>query len=245
MPPHAGARTVQPHPSAQAAYFDESRHRFHVGRLLDPDTASLIELDTLQRHAGLRPGATVIDFGCGNGRVSLHFLRAGYHVIAVDISEKSLQELEDTYAAGKQASWGRLTARTTLPRVDVDGIVGADVLHHIDVPVRLPELRARLRPGGALAFSEPNGFYPAWYLFLLLERMPWRIERGMTRCTSGNLTRQLRQAGFNRVTVRGHGVLPTRVFNATPGLARMNALIPERVSLMAPCAFRLMVTARR
>lgn len=44
-----------------------------------------------------KKGSTVLDFGCGNGRLSIPLAQAGYTVIAVDSSAAMLQRLK-TYA---------------------------------------------------------------------------------------------------------------------------------------------------
>jgi ubiquinone/menaquinone biosynthesis C-methylase UbiE len=59
----------------------------------DFDTFGRIELAIL-KHEGLRPSDTVVDFGCGTGRLAVHlipYLEQGRYV-GIDISKKMLEE---------------------------------------------------------------------------------------------------------------------------------------------------------
>src|SRR5262245_19925265 len=53
-------------------------------------------LDLLRRHGAT--GMRILDVGCGAGYISLELARAGYHVIAIDIAEKTIAAAQKTLA---------------------------------------------------------------------------------------------------------------------------------------------------
>lgn len=212
-------------PETQATHFDDANHRFDPNQLKNP--SYVLEMETLEKYLNVPKKSTIVDFGSGNGRVSLFFLKKGYNVIAVDISKKSLEELKIIYKKNKTNNWGKLTTQSTLPK-SADGIVGADILHHINLREFLPQLFRTLKKGGRIAFSEPNGQNPLWYFYLLISRLPWAIEKGITTCTASNLKKQFHMAGFTDIRVIGHGLL----------ISFGNVII-------SPLAFRLLVTATK
>ena len=59
----------------QRTYFDQLAHRYPQPNTVNPPYAQLLELLALESSLKLKPASTIIDFGAGNGRVSLYFLK--------------------------------------------------------------------------------------------------------------------------------------------------------------------------
>jgi SAM-dependent methyltransferase len=224
----------------QEDFFDIEEHQYAQALVERPPlhTASEIGLliGRLRRHPGIE---SVVDFGAGSGRLTIPLLRQGYWVLAVDVSDKSLENLR------------RLAARLSLPaprtarhlprRGRFDAIVGTDILHHVDLDSELPVLREALRDGGLLVFSEPGGWNPTWYLYLPLTA-PWHIEKGVRHITYRNLRRMLEHHGFQDVSVSGLGLLPRPFFNWSARLSRWNDALGN-VPLLRLFAYRYIVEA--
>ncbi|MEA2464354.1 MAG: hypothetical protein QOJ98_2101, partial [Acidobacteriota bacterium] len=102
---------------------------------------------------------TVLEFGCGPGRLAYAFARRGFAVTAVDISPTMLalarrnaeerniasiqfQLLEELLAS--DATYGLVNATLVLQQIDPE--VGKDILRH---------LASRVAPGGSLHFQVP------------------------------------------------------------------------------------------
>jgi ubiquinone/menaquinone biosynthesis C-methylase UbiE len=117
-------------------------------------TAAVVEA------AGVGPGTTVVDLGCGTGQISLPLARRGAQVLAVDVSPVMASRLEE--AARRQGVSGVQALALpieslALPAASVDLVVSSYALHHLRDPdkARLVREAARwLRPGGRLVIAD-------------------------------------------------------------------------------------------
>ena len=110
---------------------------------------------------GLRPGAAVLDAGCGTGR-ALPPLRdavgPGGTVLGLDLTPEML---EAAVRAGRDRA-GQLAlgdvARLPLKTGALDAVFGAGLISHLPEPeLNLRELARVVRPGGQLALFHPIG----------------------------------------------------------------------------------------
>jgi 2-polyprenyl-3-methyl-5-hydroxy-6-metoxy-1,4-benzoquinol methylase len=123
----------------------------------------------------VRPGMTVVDFGCGMGHFSLPMARmvgATGRVVCVDVQDKMLAGLRRR--ASRVALVDRLDIRT-VPAEDTelgglknqaDFILAMFVIHEVPDAARvLKGLADALRPGGCMLLAEP-GFHVSERAFL-------------------------------------------------------------------------------
>ena len=71
-----------------ASWFDSVHYHRLYGHHDDREARELI--DCLITRGHLRPGATVLDLGCGTGRHSRHLASRGFDVTGIDLSSESL-----------------------------------------------------------------------------------------------------------------------------------------------------------
>ena len=113
------------------------------------------ELDLLRGH--LPPGCSVLELGCGAGRVTRHLLDEGYAVTAVDNSAEMLRHVPD--AAHKvRCDIERLELGRTFDVV----LLASNLINTGDDSMRramLAACRRHLEPRGELLFQR---FEPGW-----------------------------------------------------------------------------------
>jgi len=113
------------------------------------------------------PGDRVLDMGCGGGRHAFSVYRRGADVVALDMSEKDLREVEVMFRAmeleGEVPAGASATAvrgnAYALPFADAsfDRVIAAEVLEHLPDDVdAMTELARVLRPGGLIAVTVPR-----------------------------------------------------------------------------------------
>jgi SAM-dependent methyltransferase len=120
----------------------------------------------------LRPGMTVLDLGCGEGRHAFEAYRRGASVVAVDwgVSEVAttkqwLGAIAEAGEAGKAGDGvaarfevvrGDLLA-LPFPDASVDRVMASEVLEHIpDDVTAMAEIFRVLKPGGRVAVTVPR-----------------------------------------------------------------------------------------
>jgi 2-polyprenyl-3-methyl-5-hydroxy-6-metoxy-1,4-benzoquinol methylase len=109
--------------------------------------------------AHYRPGATLLDFGCGWGTNTVVFAKIGYAVEGFDISSKNIEHtrsLAATYGLADKVH-AQIEAAESLSYSDgqFDVVVGVDILHHVDIDAAIREVHRVLKPGGVAIFREP------------------------------------------------------------------------------------------
>jgi ubiquinone/menaquinone biosynthesis C-methylase UbiE len=113
---------------------------------------------------GVRPGETVLDFGCGPGYVATQLARlAGRdgHVHAVDLNADFVARARTVAAETGRAQQVTVHHATDerVPLADgaVDRVYAKNVLEYVpDVDAVLAELRRVLRPGGTMVASDSD-----------------------------------------------------------------------------------------
>jgi SAM-dependent methyltransferase len=226
----------------QRRYFDAARNQYPQAAILEPPLHTTLEIQgVLSRLEGIGVGAQVVDFGSGTGRLSIPLARAGYSVLAVDVSERSLDVLS---ATARDLSLPAIETAATLPRRGrFAAVVGADVLHHVNLDDSLPRIYDLLSEQGKVVFSEPGALNPAWYFYLPLFH-DMRVERRIVACTAVGLRRRFERHGFQDVRVTGIGLLPRPLFRASAAACRWHDLIGNW-PVFRWFAYRYIIEARK
>jgi SAM-dependent methyltransferase len=112
-----------------------------------------------------------------------------------------------------------------------DAVIGFFVLHHVHDLDACLEVAARLvRPGGRVAFVEPNPLNPLYYVQITLTpEMRWKGEKGIFKMHDRVLHPAMKRAGLVDVSTRRFGFLPPFVTNLPFG-ERLESIL-ESVSL--------------
>ena len=101
----------------------------------------------------------LLDFGCGKGELSLVLSKVGYEVFGFDLSPNNIE------IAKRLAGEYKMTERTHFqvcvaekldyPTDYFDVLVGAEILHHVEINQALSECSRVLKKGGVAIFHEP------------------------------------------------------------------------------------------
>jgi len=140
----------------------------------------------------LRPGARVLDVGCGPGRHAHALAEAGYRVVGVDISEEFIELARE--GAPPSATFVRADARDLAYDAEFDAVLslcqgGFGLLQGSDDAV-LAGMRRAARPGGRIALTAISAYFAIRFLEqgeefdaasgVLHERTGLRNEEGET-----------------------------------------------------------------
>ena len=137
--------------SQTIAYYDDPTNAY-ADQTLDADMSAIYEC--FQKY--IAPGAAVLDAGCGSGRDSLHFMKAGYVVTAIDAS----QEMCDFASRLLQQQVRQLRFQELDYEACFDGIWACASLLHVPERQQAEVFRRLMRalvPGGVLYASWKYG----------------------------------------------------------------------------------------
>lgn len=133
----------------------------------DPDSQEFWDLGWAQAEQVAeyaKSGAKVVDFGCGNGRLSIPLVGMGYDVLAVDASQNMLDALKrrakDVGAEVPVALSDGSDLAKALGRKKADVVISRAVLIHHDfagVERIVNDLAKALKKGGYLIADWPIG----------------------------------------------------------------------------------------
>ncbi|GAA3344277.1 bifunctional 3-demethylubiquinone 3-O-methyltransferase/2-octaprenyl-6-hydroxy phenol methylase [Amorphoplanes nipponensis] len=180
-----------------------------------------------------RPGAVLVDAGCGGGLLAPHVERLGYRHVGVDLRRSGL---EQSAARGMTAVTGDVTA---LPLADgaADVVVAGEILEHVtDLPGAVAELCRVLRPGGLLVLDTVNATRVSRFVTVTLgERFgaaPVGIHDPALFVDPGELTTQCAKHGV-RLQVRGlrpsvPGLIRWLLLSNGPASGPLGRMIPTR-----------------
>ena len=168
-------------------------------------------------HRFVPPGATVLDWGCGNGHFSYVLDRLGYRAHGYSFGDVPLvRHLSDRYGFTR----GRATDPTTLPyrNEQFDAVVSVGVLEHVretggEELASLQEIRRILKPGGHfLCYHLPNRFS---YIEAVAAVIP-RVHHHAYRFTAGDVRRWCDRVRLELLMLERYGALPRNPWQVVP-----------------------------
>ncbi len=169
----------------------------------------------------LRPGARVLELGCGMGRFTALLLERGFEVTALDLSEFLVDRLRSEFAGVDRLKTiaGRAEDVAGLVPDRFDAVVGFFFLHHLAaLDDTFAAARSVLAPGGRLAFCEPNAFNPLVYLQVTFTpTMSWKGEVSVPKMRPSVVFPALARLGFANLRTDLYGALPPAIANTRPG----------------------------
>jgi 2-polyprenyl-6-hydroxyphenyl methylase / 3-demethylubiquinone-9 3-methyltransferase len=154
-----------------------------------------------------RPGALLVDVGCGGGLLAPHLAGKGYRHVGVDLRRAGLTQAA---ARGVLPVVGDAAALPLASGV-ADVVVAGEILEHVpDLEATVAEVCRVLRPGGLLVLDTINATVPARLIVVTvgeaLPAMPRGIHDHRFFVDPARLTRECARHG---VRLRVRGLRPT------------------------------------
>ena len=113
-----------------------------------------------QVQKNVKPGAKILDIGCGNGNLSIALGSLGYNVKGIDVDETSVQTAQKNNPF-PNVEFAVADANKFSISDEYDLIICTEVLEHLQTPKELVESSYRiLKPGGTMIVTVPNGYGP-------------------------------------------------------------------------------------
>ncbi|MBL4700231.1 MAG: class I SAM-dependent methyltransferase [Phycisphaeraceae bacterium] len=153
----------------EAAYYDQYSTTHEVQKVdFAPATSDQLRpwspywsLVRLVRDEFRDSSQKLLEFGSGMGVTSTVFAKVGFNVTGIDISEgncRVARKLVAQYGLEDRCDFQVMPGEMLeFDDNTFDVITGVDILHHVDVPVVIKELKRVLKPGGVAIFKEPLG----------------------------------------------------------------------------------------
>lgn len=206
---------------------ERQRHYFETTdqRTLRPTGSRYLRrhVDRMMRFTGIEPGDRVLEVGCGLGRYTLLLDDLGVDVEGLDLSPALLGQLRRFLAGRRDIPLHGFDLLDCPPEMDgtFDAVIGFMVLHHVhDVVACLRKAAALVRPGGRVAFLEPNPWNPLYYVQITATpEMSWKLERGLLRMRPKVVLPAMEAAGLVEPAMDRFGLFPPFVTNHPAGAA--------------------------
>lgn len=187
------------------SYFDDNAARYEESAFGSAGLAYVgnREVHTVVSALARRAPGRVLDAGAGTGRIARVLHHAGWHVTALDVSTRMLDQLRDGIP-GCRTVHAALGDALPLDDATFDAVVSMRVLKYVvDLDAALAELARVVRPGGTAVFEFPNARSLARFGY---GRAPIHFV------TAGEAAARCRAAGFEIVEAVAGARLPQPVW---------------------------------
>lgn len=168
----------------------------------------------MTHFAGIKPGDTVLEVGCGAGRYTLLLAEMGVLVEGLDLAPKVLEQLRSFNDTGREIPLHAFDILDCPASMDgkYDSVIGFFVLHHVhDLQACFARMAQLVKRGGTLCFIEPNPRSPLYYVQIFCTPgMKWSEERGLLRMGPDLLEQEMAAAGLTRTAFKRFGFFPLR-----------------------------------
>ena len=126
-----------------------------------------------------------------------------------------------------------------------DAVVGFFVLHHMHkLDLCFSAMKRVVKPGGIIAFLEPNAFNVLYYLQIMLtSTMTWEGDGGMALMRPGVIFPAMRSTGLTDCRLHRYGFFPPFITNTSWGIKLEKQL--ERFRLWRPLLPAALFQAKR
>jgi ubiquinone/menaquinone biosynthesis C-methylase UbiE len=187
----------------------------------------------------------VLELGCGTGYFTRELAKLRIHVTAIDISPELIEVAKNEIQTDNVSFEVENAYEMTFGSNQFDAVIGSSVLHHLEIEKAVSEIYRVLKPGGMIAFTEPNMLNPQ---IALQKNIPWLKKRlgdspDETAFFSWKIKKLLIRAGFINVQATPfdflHPAIPPALINPVLAISK----IAEKTPLLKSIAGSLFIQA--
>jgi 2-polyprenyl-3-methyl-5-hydroxy-6-metoxy-1,4-benzoquinol methylase len=200
----------------------------------------------LIQRAGITPGSRVLELGCGTGLFTRLVAETGAFVVAIDLSEELIAAARSQSSANVEFLVGDVE-RVEFADAVFDSVFGSSILHHVDAARSLREAFRLLKPGGSVAFAEPNMLNPQ---IAIQKNIPW-VKKMLgdspdeTAFFRWKARRLLQSCGFDRVEAQPFDFLHPSVPSSLIGIVQAFGGVAERIPILREIAGSIILWGRK
>ncbi len=196
-------------------------------------------------RAGLGPGIHALEIGCGTGLFTARFAATGARIDAVDISPDLLDRARARGLPAERVRFIQAAFEECLDLGPFDAVIGSSVLHHLEVVPACAAILRLLKPGGSMAFAEPNLLNPQVFAERRFRHFFPGVSPDETAFVRRRLQGILLRAGFAGIAIVPfdwlHPATPQRLMPLVAAAGR----VLEAVPLLREFSGSLLISARR
>lgn len=208
----------------------------------------------IAQGAGLGPGVTALEIGCGTGNFTELFAATGARIVAVDISPDLLALATSRGLPAHQVCF--LERQFEAVACDdpalagwapggFDAVIGSSVLHHLDLDPALKGIARLLKPGGRLSFAEPNLLNPQVLAERKLRRFFPYVSEDEWAVVRWKMRADLERSGFDQVRIEPFDWLHPGTPPALIPLVRGAGIVAEHIPGVREFAGSVFIRASR
>ncbi len=189
----------------------------------------------------------ILELGCGTGYFTRELVKLKVHVTAIDISPELIEVAKSEIKSENVSFEVQNAYEMTYGSNQFNAVIGSSVLHHLEIEKAVTEIFRVLKPGGMIAFTEPNMLNPQ---IALQKNIPW-LKRKLgdspdeTAFFSWKIKKLLNRAGFISVKVMPfdflHPSVPAKLINPVIGISK----IAEKTPFLKAIAGSLFIQAAK
>jgi len=180
----------------------------------------------------LKSGMKVLEIGCGTGFFTQEIVKKPVQVTAIDISPDLIEIARQNIIYQNVEFTIENAYDMTFDDQTFDAVIGSSVLHHLDIDQALKEIYRVLKPGGYIAFTEPNMMNPQ----IALQKNIPALKKALgdspdeTAFFIWNLRTKLKSFGFLEIEINPfdflHPQIPGRMIKYIKPLTDLAEKIP-------------------
>lgn len=201
----------------------------------------------LIQAAGLKPDMKVMEIGCGTGLFTELMAETGAHILAIDVSPDLLEIARQRKLPSDLVEFREMRFEEAPVEEPYDAILGSSVLHHLDMFPALKHMFQLLKPGGSIAFAEPNMLNPQVWLERNIPyiRKKLNVSPDETALVRWRMAQDLAKIGFADIQIRNVDWLHPAIPRFLISIVYKTGLLLERVPVIKEFSGSVLIQARR